>query len=287
MPRCAVPSVRLYSSTSRVSLAYEQHEPPKGGRSPKDAPIIFMHGLFGSRKNNRSVSKVLARDLKRHVYCVDLRNHGESPHNPQHDYLAMADDVCGFMEEHKLKSPTLIGHSMGAKTAMTVALSQPDLVRDIISVDNAPVDAALHGSFAKYIQAMRNIDEANVTRHYDADKILEQYESELVVRHFLLGNLHRPDGSTLKFRVPTDIMAKALDHMGHFPFKNPDEARFEKPALFIRGTQSRYVPDDVIPLIGRFFPRFSLVNIDAGHWVTSENPQEFLKATIDFLQPKE
>lgn len=65
--------------------------------------------------------------------------------------------------------------------------------------------------------------------------------------------------------------------MGDFPFKNPDEARFEKPVLFVRGTKSKYVPDEVIPIIGRFFPRFQLADIDAGHWVISEKPEEFLK----------
>lgn len=99
----------------------------------------------------------------------------------------------------------------------------------------------------------------------------------VTIRQFLLGNLHRPDGSStaLKFRVPLHILARALDHLGDFPFKNPDEVRFGKPALFVRGTRSKYVPDEVIPLIGQFFPLFELVDIEAGHWVISENPEAF------------
>ncbi|KAI0810747.1 alpha beta hydrolase fold family [Xylaria sp. FL0064] len=288
---------RAYSTTSssRVQLVFDHHAPPKSDRDRQDSPIIFMHGLFGSKKNNRSVSKVLARDLNRHVYAIDLRNHGESEHADRHDYLAMADDVAGFIHEHGLKEPTLIGHSMGAKTAMTLALDQPSLISDIVSVDNAPIDATLSRNFATYIRGMRHIEDAGVTRQSEADSILESYESDVGIRQFLLGNMHRvavPSDSeqkknVVKFRIPLDILAKSLDNLGDFPFRNPDEARFEKPALFVRGTRSKYVPDEAIPIIGRFFPRFTLVDIEAGHWVISEKPAEFLKAVIEFLTPKE
>ncbi|KAI1310062.1 alpha beta hydrolase fold family [Xylaria venustula] len=309
---------RTYSSSTtggRVQLVFDHHAPPKSDRHRQDAPIIFMHGLFGSKKNNRTVSKVLARDLNRHVYAIDLRNHGESPHADRHDYVAMADDVAGFISEHGLKEPSLIGHSMGAKTAMTLALDQPSLISDIVSVDNAPIDATLSRSFATYIRGMRHIDDANVTRQSEADSILTSYEPDIHIRQFLLGNAHRvavPSSSSssssannnnngdeeanqkqrttknvVKFRIPLDILARNLDNLGDFPFRNPDESRFEKPALFVRGTHSKYVPDEAIPVIGRFFPRFSLVDIEAGHWVISEKPAEFLKAVIEFLTPKE
>ncbi|KAI1633649.1 abhydrolase [Biscogniauxia mediterranea] len=185
---------------------------------------------------------------------------------------------------------------MGAKTAMTLALGQPDLVRDIVAVDNAPVDAVLSTSFAKYIQGMRRIEAAGVKRQSEADKILQEYEESLPIRQFLLGNLSRGtsgggsssnNDGTYKFRVPLEVLARSLDHLGDFPYKDPSAVRFLGPALFVRGTRSRYVPDDVLPLIGQFFPRFELVDIDAGHWVISEKPEEFLRAVIEFLTPKE
>jgi pimeloyl-ACP methyl ester carboxylesterase len=165
----------------------------------------------------------------------------------------------------------------GAKTAMTLALHEPELIANLIAVDNAPVDAALGSDFAHYIQGMIKIDEAGVTRQVEADKILEPYEKSIAIRQFLLGNLHRPsaDSKTHKFRVPLSILAKALNHMGDFPFKDPREVRFAKPALFVRGTKSKYVADEVIPLIGQFFPMFELVDVDAGHWLISENPEAF------------
>jgi pimeloyl-ACP methyl ester carboxylesterase len=198
----------------------------------------------------------------------------------------------------------------GAKTAMTVALGSADLVESIIAVDNAPVDAAISSDFGSYIQGMKEIEAAQVERMDEADKILEQYEKvshrqtprwngssrmliswpaankSIPIRQFLLGNMYRPAGSKArKFRLPLDVLHQSVNLMGDFPFKDPDAARFNKRALFIRGTKSRYVPDEVLPAIGRFFPRFELVDIDAGHWVTSENPGEFKRGRsciVDF-----
>lgn len=87
--------------------------------------------------------------------------------------------------------------------------------------------------------------------------------------------MRRPESKCLQFRIPIETLAAALDHMGDFPFKDPDEARYDGPALFIRGTKSHYVADDVLPLIGRFFPRFELRDIESGHWVISEKPEPF------------
>ncbi|GJC88219.1 abhydrolase domain-containing protein C22H12.03 [Colletotrichum liriopes] len=189
----------------------------------------------------------------------------------------MADDVAGFIDQHGLENPTIIGHSMGAKAAMTLALKSPELVQDIVAVDNAPVDAVLESSFSKYIQGLKKIEAANITRQAEADQILKEYESSLPIRQFLLGNLHRPEPGKpqQKFRVPLDIISRSLNHMGDFPYKDPTKVRFEKPALFVRGTKSKYVPDDVLPIIGQFFPKFRLSDIDAGHWCISEKPEEF------------
>ncbi|WYZ39028.1 hypothetical protein EsH8_III_000942 [Colletotrichum jinshuiense] len=280
---------RTFATQHRLTLSYDLHEPSKRSTGLTADPIIFLHGLFGSKKNNRSISKVLARDLGRPVYALDLRNHGESPHDRQHDYLHMADDVAGFIDQHGLEQPTIIGHSMGAKAAMTLALKSPELVRDIVAVDNAPVDAILESAFGKYIHGLKKIEAAKVTRQAEADHILKDYESSLPIRQFLLGNLHRPVSGEpqQKFRVPLDIISRSLNNMGDFPYKNPGEVRFEKPALFVRGTKSKYVPDDVLPIIGQFFPKFQLADINAGHWVISEDPEAFRRAVVEFLQAHE
>ncbi|KAF5022546.1 hypothetical protein F66182_5379 [Fusarium sp. NRRL 66182] len=285
--RAAVGSARLYSQ-SVGPLVYDLHEPARPKTDKKKSPILFLHGLFGSKKNNRAISKALARDLGRYVYALDLRNHGESPHSSRHDYSSMAQDVAEFIKGHGLEETSLIGHSMGAKTAMALALGSPDLVADIVAVDNAPVDVTLSRDFAEYVRAMKKIQEANVTRQSEADKILSEYEKSLPIRQFLLGNMYLPEGEKVrKFRVPLNTLGKSLDNLGDFPYKNPSETRFVKPALFVRGTQSRYVPDDVLPLIGQFFPKCRLVDIEAGHWLISEQPEAFRQAVVEFLQKPE
>jgi len=227
--------------------------------------------------------------------------------------------VEGFIAEHTLTNPTLIGHSMGAKTAMAVALRKRSAIDRLISIDNAPVDAALKSDFGNYITAMRRIEEAGVTKQSEADVILQEYEEvslppslnpfsnppppshetrrkaknlkkikSLPIRQFLLTNLHRPPstppGSPLKFRIPIRTLYAALPAMADFPFRDPDAACFKKPTLFVRGTKSHYVPDETLPIIGRFFPRFEVVDLEAGHWVVSERPEEFRGAVVGFLR---
>lgn len=167
---------------------------------------------------------------------------------------------------------------MGAKAAMTVALRRRFPIANLISVDNAPVDAALKSDFGKYVQAMRKIADASVTKQSEADAILKEHEPSLPIRQFLLTNLARDkEDGIQKWRIPIRILGNALDHMADFPFRDPDEVRWEGPALFVRGTKSHYVSDETLPLIGRFFPRFEVVDVDCGHWVISEKPEEFRK----------
>ncbi|MCJ1460846.1 hypothetical protein MMC28_011228 [Mycoblastus sanguinarius] len=293
------------SFNRQLSLAYNLYEPVN--IKPGHAPLIILHGLFGSKQNNRSISKALARDLKARVYALDLRNHGDSPHDAVHEYSAMADDVEEFIQEHELRVPSLIGHSMsvsslppisnsdpnltstrGAKVAMTVALRSPRLLGALVPVDNAPVDAILKSDFHNYVQGLRDIEVARVQKQAEADDILKHHEKALPIRQFLLTNLVRStDCGHLHLRIPIKTLALSLDKLGDFPFKNPNEARYDGPTLVVRGTKSHYVPNDVLPLIGQFFPRFELRDIDSGHWVISERPEAFRQAVVEFLQEKE
>ncbi|OQV05229.1 hypothetical protein CLAIMM_10005 isoform 2 [Cladophialophora immunda] len=267
----------------------------------------------------QSDSEALAKDLSRPVYTIDLRNHGDSPHSPVHTYTAMARDVEHFLDTHKIPSPTLVGHSMGAKVAMTLALRQPERYSALVPVDNAPVDAALRGDFGKYLDAMREIDELRprLKRQSEADKILAKYEPDLAIRQFLLTNLvkvaahaapgaggsherkshgpsspgHQPHygarrerhDTELRFRIPLHTLAKALPDLADFPFKDPDTHQYKGPTLVVRGTKSHYVADETLPVIGRFFPRFELLDLDCGHWVMSEKFDEFRRALVEWV----
>ena len=167
---------------------------------------------------------------------------------------------------------------MGAKTVMTLALRQKVPISALVPVDNAPIDAALHTDFAQYVIGMRKIEESGCTRQSEADAILEEYCKEVGIRQFLLANLEKDkETGMLKFKIPVKILTNALDHMADFPFTDPEETRWEGPTLMIRGTQSIYVADETLPIVGRFFPMFEVCDIESGHWVISEKPAEFSK----------
>jgi len=171
---------------------------------------------------------------------------------------------------------------MGAKTVMTMALRNPDCCANIIPVDNAPVDAALSSDFPKYAEGMQRVEQAKPMSQKEADEVLQPYAKDLPVRQFLLTNLIRPVPSEqLQWRIPVKILTDALDNMADFPFTDPDVTRFNKKTLFVRGTRSHYVSDETLPIVGRFFPRFEVVDIDSGHWVISEKPDEFIKGMFD------
>jgi pimeloyl-ACP methyl ester carboxylesterase len=236
------------------------------------------------------------------VYNLDLRNHGDSPHSAVHDYTSMAVDVEQFISSQRLEKPTLIGHSMGAKVAMTLALRSPSQYSALIPVDNAPVDAALKSDFGKYVSAMREIEDHQppIQKQSDADKILAKHESDISIRQFLLTNFvkmspkdapphkagdHRHAHKTeLRFRIPLRTLAKSLPAMADFPFKDPDVARFEGPTLVVRGTKSHYVSDESLPLIGKFFPRFELLDCDCGHWVMAEKFEDFRAGVVEWIE---
>ncbi|KAL3476820.1 Alpha/Beta hydrolase protein [Aspergillus californicus] len=296
-PRIAlrgVSSLRTFSTSPRAlrsDLSFQVFGPEND--QPSRNPIVFLHGLFGSKQNNRSISRALARDLKRQVYIVDLRNHGNSFHDPEHNYSVMGDDVAEFIHHHDLAKCVLIGHSMGAKAAMTVALNAPELVSSLIPVDNAPVNAPLRTDFGKYVRGMQHVEAASVSKQSDADKILQDYEESLPIRQFLLMNLVRsPEDQSMKFRVPLSTLGGALGTLGGFPFAKPESGsdagsqQYKGPTLIVRGTKSPYVSDDTFPAIKAFFPDSKVVDVEAGHWLISENPEGFRKAVVDFLQEK-
>lgn len=282
----------LSTSISTVELSYDKHEPQSMAPIAK-SPLIFLHGLFGSKANNRTVAKQLAESMTRDVYCLDLRNFGLSPHLARLDYPALSSDVERFIEEQNFeKKPILVGHSMGAKTVMALALRRPDLPQMIVSVDNAPVClSASGGPFGKYIRQLRYALEVQKhTNIKDVDAELAKVEPNKVVRQFLLTNVNRGkkhEACTLK--IPLDVIGDAVTagNIASWPYDLSVSRWSRGPALFVRGTESKYVPDDVLPDIGNYFPDFEVRDIKAGHWVISEKPDEFMAVLKEWVERKE
>ncbi|KAK6463013.1 Alpha/Beta hydrolase protein [Scheffersomyces coipomensis] len=288
-------ALSIDGSIETVALKFERHSPPNHNhQTDAKSPVIILHGLFGSKTNTRTVSKQLAQLLHRNVYCLDLRNFGESPHINRLDYPSLAADVERFIDESKFESkPILVGHSMGAKTVMAVALRRPDLAKMVVSVDNAPVD--LSGSnasnFGKYVNQLRlALEKYQYTNIKDVDRELAKVESNIVVRQFLLTNLNRgKKEDIIKSKIPLDVIGNSIANgsIAAWPFDS-NLVRWSKgPTLFIRGSKSKYVPDDILPDIGSYFPDFEIREIEAGHWVISENPEEFKKVLVEFIERKE
>lgn len=141
------------------------------------------------------------------------------------------------MDEKDLGPSVIIGHSMGAKTAMAVALRRPDLVSALVSVDNSPVNQRLSAQFPKYVKGLKEIEKAHVKTSKEAYKILSRYERSLPVQHFLLSNFKKKHHGNYAFRIPVDILGESLDNLADFPFSSA-ESIYTGPTLFIRGTHS-------------------------------------------------
>jgi len=202
-------------------------------------------------------------------------------------YLAMASDVLHFGQKHSLENISLLGHSMGGKVAMTLALTPnlpSTLLSHLIIADIAPSRGPLSPEFRSYFRAMSEIESKKVTSRQQAQDILKPYEQDAMIRAFILTNLvslEQEEG--LKFRVPLDIMTPALSELGDFPYE-PLQRSWDGPTLMIKGSKSNYINHHNIPLTKEFFPAMELETLDAGHWVHSEAPNEFKKLVTDFIK---
>jgi pimeloyl-ACP methyl ester carboxylesterase len=256
--------------------------------------VVFVHGLFGQGKNWTTIAKGLA-DTHR-VTLVDLPNHGHSPWTDRVDYLDMVELLATEIEQFD-ETVTLVGHSMGGKVAMQLALRRPELLRALVVVDIAPVEYPVSGGrtddpdeeaspFAAYIDAMRALDLDALTNRTDADEALKDAVPSRMVRSFLLQSLVREGLGTdggWRWRLNLDLLARDLGELRGFPDPQPG-ASFDGPVLWIAGANSTYVLPEDRPHMDALFPATRLVRIkDAGHWVHSEQPAIFLETLRRFL----
>jgi pimeloyl-ACP methyl ester carboxylesterase len=257
-------------------LALHFHE--FGQKDAPGGPVLILHGLFGSARNWQSVGQRLA--ARRRVLTVDLRNHGDSPHSDVHDYPAMAGDILALIRSLDLRDVTLVGHSMGGKTAMWLALQQPELVARLVIVDIAPVTYPDH--FGPLIDALLRLPIETISSRNEADRQLAPAIPEAGLRQFLLQNLVRT-GRGFRWRANLVALRANRHHVIGFPAPRPG-ARFPGPALFIRGDCSDAVTEAYVPTLQRYFPAATLAIIDGtGHWPHAEKPQAFYQVLADFV----
>ena len=236
------------------------------GSDTTQPPVLIAHGLFGSARNWGVIAKRLS-DLGR-VVTVDMRNHGQSPWDDSNTYSDMAADLAEVIEAQGAPMD-VVGHSMGGKAAMMLAVTRPDLLRRLIVADIAPV--AYSHSQSHLIEAMRKIDLAEVTTRGDADRQLEPHVPEAGVRAFLLQSL---DVKAKAWRLNHDVLERFMDDIVGWP--DGVTGQFEGPTLFLSGASSDYVLPDHRPLIKALFPQARFAKIpQAGHWLHADKPREF------------
>ena len=241
--------------------------------------FVVLHGLFGSGKNWRSFAGSLEEDFQ--VWTLDARNHGDSPHADSMSYQQMAEDVVRFFDENELENVILLGHSMGGKTAMQLALQFPDRIAALIVVDIAPVCYDHQQKQLKHIEAMQGLHlEAEMSRS-DIEKKLALKIPEKRLLSFLMTNLYRQNGQ-FQWRIGLEQIAAGMPYLLNYPEVN---SVFEGPVQFIGGENSAYLKFEYHALIRKKFPESRITMLkNCGHWLHIEQPAAFQKTVNEFLR---
>ena len=260
------------SSTQTIAL-YSR----KVGENGPD--FVVLHGLFGSGKNWRSFAGSLEDDFQ--VWTLDARNHGDSPHADSMSYQQMAEDVARFFAENELENVILLGHSMGGKTAMQLALQFPDRIAALIVVDIAPVCYDHLHKQLKLIEAMQELDLAGEMSRSEIEKKLALKIPEKRLLSFLMTNLNRQNGQ-FQWRIGLEQIAAGMPELLNYPEL---KSVFKGPVQFIGGENSAYLKFEYHALIRKYFPESRITMLDnCGHWLHVEQPAAFQKTVNEFLQ---
>ena len=252
--------------------------------------VVFAHGLFGQGRNWNQIGKALAHPSGAHadradahrVLLVDLPHHGRSAWADHFDYLQVAEQVAQLLDAGD--PAALVGHSLGGKVAMVLALRHPELVERLCVVDVSPVTYDHLSQFERYVAAMKGLDLDSLSRRSDADQALAESVRDATVRGFLLQNLRR-DGDGWRWQVNLDVLGSALSEIGDWPEDQlAGTPPYRGPVLWLAGARSDYVVPEYAEAMERWFPAARRVVVkDAGHWVHSEQPEVFLEVLRRFL----
>lgn len=261
---------RIWQSERRTDTAVSMLNTIRHGLPTDRPPLLIAHGLFGSARNWGVIAKRLSTD--RQVVAVDMRNHGDSAWHDTHSYADLAADLAQVIGD---TPHDVLGHSMGGKAAMVLALTDPTRLRRLIVADIAPV--AYDHTQAHLIAAMRSVDLSGVTRRSDAAAQLMQVPDD-GTRSFLLQSL---DTADKRWTLNLDTLEAEMPKILGFPDLS---GTFDGPAFFLSGAESDYVRPEHRATIKALFPQARFARIpDAHHWLHAEKPREFEAAVRAFL----
>ncbi len=254
-----------------VELYYREYGDPQA------PPLLLLHGLFGAGVNWQAVVKQLQDRFR--MILPDLRNHGRSPHHPVMDYPSLAGDVLALMDRLQLPSASLVGHSMGGKTAMWLALRQPERVDRLVVGDIAPV--IYEQRFGHIFQGMQSVPLDTLQSREAADQYLARHITDRAVRQYLLQNLIKVNGGWA-WRFALSVLQQSGPALAGFP--DTDDASFAGKTLFLYGERSDYVKPEYRGAIERYFPHARLRMLNGtGHWLYAEQPEAFAQVVKGFL----
>jgi len=244
--------------------------------SGSGSPVLAIHGLFGSLSNLGGLAKALSDDYS--VYAIDLRNHGESPHSNELGYSSLAADLVELMDDHDIAQAALVGHSMGGKAAMQLALSRPERVGALVIGDIAPVRYPSHHEAT--IAGLNAVVESRPKARREADVTLAEFVSEPAARAFLLKNLVKTDADTFALRVNLRAIETHYDEIAAPPHGTP----FPGPTLFMKGGNSDYILAAYRDTILNLFPNAELKVLEnTAHWLHADKPALFNRTVLRFL----
>ena len=239
----------------------------------KSPPVMIVHGLYGSGRNWGVIAKRLSDRF--FVIAVDLRNHGDSPWLDTHNYHVMADDLVEVINSLNIK-PNIIGHSMGGKAAMVLALKRPNLVRNLIIADIAPVKYEHDQS--QFIEAMQKVDLSKVEKRSDATLALSKFVEDKSLQNFFTQSL---DIKAKRWKLNLKVLRSEMSEILSFP---KIESEFSGHSLFLKGEKSDYIKSEHRKLIKSLFTKARFATFkEAGHWLHAEKPREFESAARLFF----
>ena len=239
----------------------------------KSPPVMIVHGLYGSGRNWGVIAKRLSDQF--FVITVDLRNHGDSPWLDTHNYHVMADDLVEVINSLNIK-PNIIGHSMGGKAAMVLALKRPNLVRNLIIADIAPVKYEHDQS--QFIEAMQKVDLSKVEKRSDATLALSKFVEDKSLQNFFTQSL---DIKAKRWKLNLKVLRSEMSEILSFP---KIESEFSGHSLFLKGEKSDYIKPEHRKLIKSLFSKARFATFkEAGHWLHAEKPREFESAARLFF----